>query len=55
MGNIVTIVIGVVLIVCGLSGEFVLRGTDSSLAIIVVGIAVAIWGVFRLIQERRKK
>jgi uncharacterized membrane protein HdeD (DUF308 family) len=55
MSNIITIIIGVVLIVCGLSGEFVLRGTDSSVAITVVGVAVTIWGVFRLIQERKKK
>jgi uncharacterized membrane protein HdeD (DUF308 family) len=54
MGNIVTIVIGVVLIVGGLSG-FVLRGTDSPAALIAIGAAVIVWGTFRLIKDRNKK
>jgi hypothetical protein len=55
MGNIVTIVIGVVFIAGGLSGQFVLRGTDSSVAIIAIGAALIVWGTFRLIKERNRK
>lgn len=46
------IVIGGVFIVGGLSGQLALRGTQSSSALVVVGIGLVIWGVVQLAKKR---
>jgi len=45
MGNVF---IGIFFIIGGLSGEFVLRGTNSSALLVVVGIGLVIWGIYKL-------
>ena len=45
MGNIIW---GIISIILGLSGKFVLIGTNSSEALIAVGIGLVIWGVIQL-------
>ena len=39
---------GVVFIGGGLSGQLVLRGTNSSAALVVAGIVFVIWGIARM-------
>jgi hypothetical protein len=51
IGGILNIVVGLVCIAGGLSGKLVLPGTNSSIPLIVIGTAVAGYGVFRLIRE----
>lgn len=41
------IIIGIVFITGGLSGNLVLRGTNSSVALVIVGIALVIWGIIQ--------
>lgn len=48
MGNIVW---GIIWIIAGLSGQFVLIGTNSSAALVAVGIGLVIWG---LVQAGKK-
>jgi len=45
MGNII---IGILFIIGGLSGHFVMRGTNSPGALIVVGVILCIWGFVQL-------
>ena len=40
----INIVIGIIFVVGGLSGKLVLIGTDSSIAIIVLGVGLLIYG-----------
>jgi hypothetical protein len=51
MRGIVNIVIGVVMIIGGLSGGLVLRGTHSGVGLAVVGVVIAGIGVFRLVNR----
>jgi hypothetical protein len=44
---------GAILIVAGLSGEFVLTGSDSSGALVVVGLIIVGWGVMKISKERK--
>jgi hypothetical protein len=48
MRGIINIVIGVVMVIGGLSGQLVMRGTDSGTALAVIGGALIIFGLFRL-------
>ena len=52
MRGIVSIVIGVIFIVGGLSGKLVLIGTHSGVALAIVGAAVAGIGAVRVIRSR---
>lgn len=45
MGNIIW---GILFIIGGASGEFVLTGTDSCQALIYVGIGLIVFGIIRL-------
>lgn len=47
------IIIGVVFIIGGLSGNLALRGTQSGEALAVLGVALVIWGGVQIV--RRKK
>jgi hypothetical protein len=51
--GIISIVIGGIMIAGGLSGQLVLRGTSSGVAIAVVGGVVAAIGVYRIIAARK--
>ena len=52
MNGIVNVILGVLMIVAGLSGKFVLIGTHSGLLLTVVGVVVAGLGCWRMIQGR---
>jgi hypothetical protein len=45
MGNII---FGIVFIIGGLSGKLALRGTHSSTALVVVGVVLLLWGLYRM-------
>lgn len=47
-GKIFGLVVSIALIIGGLSGELVLRGTDSSGALVAVGILFLIWDIYSL-------
>jgi hypothetical protein len=53
IGGIINIIVGLLCVGLGLSGKFVLIGTQSSIPLVAVGSAVAAYGVFRIIRERR--
>lgn len=48
MRGIINIILGVVFIIGGLSGHMVLIGTQSGLALAVVGMALLGLGVYRM-------
>lgn len=52
MRGIVSIIIGVIFIVGGLSGRLVLIGTDSNVGIMIVGGFLVALGVFRMVKAR---
>jgi hypothetical protein len=51
--GIISIVLGLGMIIGGLTGKLVLRGTGSGVAIAVVGGVVAGIGVFRILRAAR--
>lgn len=42
------IIIGILFIIGGASGEFVLKGTESSTALVMIGVGLVIWGGIQL-------
>ena len=46
MGNII---IGIIMIIGGLSGKLVLIGTESGVALAALGAGLALFGVFRMV------
>jgi hypothetical protein len=50
MGNII---FGAIMIIGGLSGQLVLIGTNSSGALIAVGIGLVIWGFVQVSKSRQ--
>jgi len=48
------IIFGVLFIIAGLSGRFVLIGTQSGMALIVIGVVWIIWGIARLSSSRSR-
>ena len=46
----VNIIIGIVFVIGGLSGKLVLIGTESGVALAVLGGVMALWGVFRMVS-----
>lgn len=55
VGRIIGILISLGLIIGGLSGEFVLRGTNSSIALVVAGVIFLIWDIYKIIKDRKNK
>jgi hypothetical protein len=51
MRGIINIIIGLVMIIGGLSGNLVLRGTHSGGALAVAGAFLILLGVFRLARS----
>ena len=47
------IIIGVVMIVGGLSGKLVLIGTNSGVALAVFGVVLVIWGIAKMAMRRK--
>jgi hypothetical protein len=52
MGPIINILIGAGLAIAGLTGNLVLRGTDSGPLLALVGAALAAYGVYQLVRTR---
>ena len=48
----VKIILGVVFIIGGLSGKLVLIGTNSGVALAVVGAVMIVWGILRIAARR---
>lgn len=53
IGAIINIVIGLGLIIAGLSGEFVIRGTNSSELLALLGAVVLIFGIVGVARRIR--
>ncbi len=51
----VKIIIGLVMIIGGLSGKLVLIGTDSGIALAGLGVVLVAWGIFNLVKVRQPK
>jgi hypothetical protein len=49
----VKIIIGLVMVVGGLSGKLVLVGTDSGVALAVLGGVMIVWGIARVAASRK--
>ena len=49
----IKIIIGIVFIVGGLSGNLVLIGTNSGVALAVLGAVLVAWGIFNLTRRRQ--
>jgi hypothetical protein len=47
------IIVGILLILAGLSGRFALLGTGSSKALVVFGAVVLVWGLVQMARRRR--
>ena len=52
-GRIIGILVSIALIVAGLSGEYVLKGTESSVALVVVGVLFLVWEIFAFMRDKR--
>jgi hypothetical protein len=48
MRGIINIVLGAIMVIGGLSGQLVMRGTESGVALAVIGGALIVFGLFRL-------
>ena len=49
----VKIIIGLVMVIGGLSGKLVLVGTDSGVALAVLGVALIVWGIARMVAAKK--
>ncbi|HEY3320614.1 MAG TPA: hypothetical protein VGP72_09130 [Planctomycetota bacterium] len=49
------IVVGVIFILGGLSGQLALRGTDSSIGLAVVGFVLVGWGIYQVTQSDERR
>ncbi|MDJ0764465.1 MAG: hypothetical protein QNJ97_15925 [Myxococcota bacterium] len=54
MGGIFNIIAGLLMLVAGLSGKFVLWGTGSGGLLAAIGAVVAGMGVYRLVKYRNR-
>ena len=45
-------IIGIVFVIGGLSGKLVLRGTNSSPALVAVGDILIVWGLVQMSKRR---
>lgn len=46
------IIIGLVMIIGGASGKLALRGTNSTGALVAIGVALLGWGIFQVVRSR---
>ena len=49
----IKIIIGIVMVIGGLSGNLVLIGTNSGAALAVLGGVFIVWGIVRMTASRR--
>ena len=50
--HVVNIIFGIIMIVGGASGELALIGTDSSGALVLVGVGVTAYGIYQVAKRR---
>ena len=55
VGLIISIIISVIMIVGGLTGQLVLRGTGSSAALVVIGVILLIIDVVKIVSRNKNK
>ena len=55
VGKIFGLFVSVALIIMGLSGQFVLKGTDSSLALVIVGVLFLIFDIVGIVRSNKNK
>jgi hypothetical protein len=53
IGRIIGILVSVALIIMGLSGEYVLKGTESSTALVVVGFLFLIVDIIGIVRAKK--
>ncbi len=49
------VIIGILLIVAGLSGKFTLLFTNSAIALVVFGVALTAWGAYQISNSRKQR
>jgi hypothetical protein len=49
----IKIIIGLVMVIGGLSGKLVLVGTDSGVALSVLGGALIVWGIAKMVRQKQ--
>jgi len=50
----ISIIIGIVMIIGGLSGKLVLIGTNSGVALAVLGVVLVIWGIVKIVRQKQR-
>ena len=53
IGRIIGLMISIALIIMGLSGEYVLKGTESSTALVVVGVLFLIVDIIGIVRAKK--
>ncbi len=48
----INIIIGIIFIIGGLSGRLALLGTNSGVALAVVGGILVVWGIVQMVKKR---
>jgi uncharacterized membrane protein HdeD (DUF308 family) len=51
----ISIIIGIVMIVGGLSGKLVLIGTQSGIALAVLGAVLVVWGIIKMVRQKKRR
>jgi uncharacterized membrane protein HdeD (DUF308 family) len=51
----ISIIIGIVMIVGGLSGKLVLIGTQSGIALAVLGAVLVVWGIIKMVRQKQRR
>jgi len=55
MDRVIGIIISIMMIIGGLSGEFVLRNTDSSVGLVIFGVILLAWNTFGFVMDSKYK
>ncbi len=55
VGLIISIIISVIMIIGGLTGELVLRGTGSSAALVVVGVILLVIDIVKIVSRNKNE
>lgn len=54
VGRIIGLIISIALIIAGLSGSFVLKGTNSSMALVVFGVVLLVFDIIGISRYKKK-
>ena len=54
VGRIIGIIISLVMIIGGFSGALVLKGTNSSTALVIIGFLILAYEIFRIMLDKKK-